>query len=439
MARLAGTTLLFVASFAIACDSASEHEGCIDPADRSKPGPDPSQCPRSTFPEQGFRALEVSGIVRRGEDPVAGAQVHVTPAPDTTTLAGSPPFDTTSDVAGFFRVASSVPKRYDLSFRLPGGLDGRDDVLVYRSVGGRYLEPHLDLPVRTLATAWVARVDVRLATPLAAGQALRFLAAGDGVVGVTGDAASGLFVHTTRYTATATLHAIAYDAARGLNSATAYAKVDVITDAANPKVLALHLEPLTGERPTPTFELEEAPPGFVPGDVVVRIGVGRTSDAVLVSIPWGTTTSLAPIPNQSFTYQLRATRADGAISDSGETGFDIGALTKIKLVAPPEVTAPADGATIGPGDLLGAGGPGVIEHVFEPASATGAGMHIVQRLGPETPLPDPRPLGVSTLAGTYTWTVRSFPNLTWVENVWGPDGRRYRPFAISPPRTITIR
>ena len=435
------TILLLLASLlgSVACDTASENEGCVDPNDRSKPGSDPSQCRRSTFSAQDFRARDVSGIVRRGEDPVVGASVRVAPSPHSSTLRDAPPVDTNTDVAGFFRVAGGVPALYDLTFKLPNGVNRRDDLLVYRDVAARYLEPQLEVPGRTLARSWIGRVDPRFDTPVAEGLAILFLASGEGIAGSTGDLASGLSVHMASFTRKATIHAIAYTPALGLNSATGYGSADVTSDAGATKVVNLHLDPITAERPTPTFELDAPPPGFVPGNIDVRIGVGRTSDALLVSIPWGTRVSLAPIPNQGFTYQVRATRADGAIADSGETGFDIGGLSKVKLVPPPEVIGPEAGATIGAGDLLLAGGPGIIEHVFEPTVPNGDTLDIVMRMGPETPLPDAKAVGVTALTGTYTWTVRSYPNLTFVEQVWGADGRRFRPFAISAPRTVVLR
>lgn len=436
MARLHRTTLALLVCALGACNTASENEGCVDPNDPSKPGPDTSQCVRSTFPAQNFRAREVSGIVRRGEDPVVGAGVRIRPSALISSEGG--PLDTNTDVAGFYRVPGAVASLYDISFKLPNGQNGRDDILLYRGVAGRYLEPQLDVPVRGFARSWIGKVDVRFDVPVPAGHAVLFLANGTGVAGVTGDSEKGLEVYTASYTSTATLHAIEYEVAAGLVSASAYAKADVVCDAGTVKVVTLHLDPIPEKRATPKFELD-APPGFVPGPVEVRINVGRSNDAPLVSIPWGSEVSLPPIPNVGFNYLLRATRADGAVSDSGESGFDIYGTTKIKLVAPPDVVGPASGATFGAGELLLAGGPGVIEHVFEPELATGASLHIVLRNGPDTPLADARAIGVSTLTGAYTWTVRSYSTLPFVENVVGVDARRFRPVGISAPRQVILR
>lgn len=436
MARAALLPLVVLVASFVACDSASENEGCVDPNDPSKPGSNPANCPRSVFPAQDFRARDVAGVVRRGEDPVVGAGVRVTPA------IGSPasPVDTNTDVAGFFR-SGAAPSLYDLTFKLPNGANGRDDLLVYRGVANRYLEPQLDLPTRTLGRSWIGKVDVRFDVPLPAGQAVLFLAGGDGVLGVTGDPSTGLAVHTASFTKKATLHAIAYDASVGPSSASAYGQAEVISDAGTVKVVTFHLDPIAGERRSPTFELESIPPGFVPQSIEIRISASRSSDAVLVSIPWGTPASIAPIPNMLFSHELRATRADGAVSDSGQTVFDVASTkpNRLTLVAPPDVTGPEPGATIGAGEMVRASGPGVIEHVFEPTTAGAAALNIVLRNGLETPIPDASAVGVSTLNGTYTWTVRSYPSLAFVEAVWGPDGRRYRPFAVSAPRTIVLR
>lgn len=429
MARHGATLgLLLLLSTAVACDTAGEHEGCAD-------GTDPSACARSTFPAQDTKARDVSGIVRRGEDGVPAALVRVAPAVNSIDT-GSFTTTVSTDAVGLYRARGRVSSLYDLSFVLPGGPDGRPDVMVFRGVAYRYFEPQLDVSGRSLPRSWAGHVNVHLDAPLAEGHTLLFLAFGDGVYGVTGDLQTGLDVHTARFEQNATIRAVEYDAAKGLISASAYGHADVISDAGTAAAVTLHLDPIT-ETKTPVFTID-LPPGFVPGAVDIRLGSSRTSDALLVSIPWGQSMAVPIVPEQGYTYHLRATRADGAISDSGETNFDLAKTTLISLPAPPEPLLPEAGSTVTGGDPLSALGTGILEYVFEPQTAGAPPMHVVGTSA-QTVIPDLRALAVEKVVGDYTWTVRRFPTMTAVENMWGADARRYRPVAISAPRSFSLR
>ena len=99
---------------------------------------------------------------------------------------------------------------------------------------------------------------------------------------------------------------------------------------------------------------------------------------------------------------------------------------------------PEAGSTVTGGDPLSALGTGILEYVFEPQTAGAPPMHVVGTSA-QTVIPDLRALAVEKVVGDYTWTVRRFPTMTAVENMWGADARRYRPVAISAPRSFSLR
>lgn len=422
---------------AIGCDSASAFDGCVDPKDPSKPGPDPHSCQQSEFTEQDFRAREIAGTARRGEDGVNGAQLHVSPSPILPSDVGALTTDYSCDQVGFYRVPGNIAARYDLMVKLPNGVGGRDDILQYLGVAARGVDPQIEVPGRTLPRSWQGHVDVRFDAPIAAGHTVLFLASGNNVFGVTGDLSTGLAVHTLDFTEAATLHAVEYDPVKGLVSASKYGKMDVLSDSANPKVITMHLDPITGTA-TPKFTLS-APDGFTPNTIDVRVSTTRTSDALLVSIPYGQVVTLPVIPNLNYTYELTAKRLDGATSDSGETFLDVYGTTAITLPEPPVVSGPGLFAQVTKGDVLSVPGVGVIEHVFEPLQNGNAGIRILVSDPTTTAIPDVSLVNEQKITGAYRWTVRRFANALYVEQIAGADARRYKPFATSPPRTLFLR
>lgn len=435
----ASTTLLlvFLSAAAVACDTASAFEGCVDPKDPTKKGTDPHACPQSNFTEQDFRAREISGTARRGEDGVAGAQIHVSPSAILETDADALTTDVAANLLGFYRVTGNIASRYDLLIKMPNGVNGRDDVMQYLGCAQRAFEPQLEVAGRTLPRSWSGHVDVRFDAAIESDHAVLFLASGTNVFGVTGDLSTGLSVHTLDFTETATIHAVEYDPAKGLISASKYGKADVLSDAANAKVVTIHLDPITGSA-TPKFTLT-APPGFTPTTVDVRIGATRTSDALLASIPFGQLTTIPIVPNLGYTYELSAKRDDGALSDSGETFLDVNATTAVTLIEPPTVTSPGELAQLTKGDVLAASGTGVLEHVFEPLVNGNAGIRILVANASQAVVPDLGIVNEQKLTGQYVWTVRRFSNATYVEQIGGADARRFRPSATSPRRTIYMR
>ncbi|HVH41493.1 MAG TPA: hypothetical protein VM925_04090 [Labilithrix sp.] len=414
----------------VGCDSSSEFEGCVnsdDPAAAS--GSREKQCPPSTFLTEDFRAREVTGVVRRGEGVVAGAFVRVDPWADLPNTHPSNVSSAVSDDVGVFTLRLA-PLRYDLSVRFD------DNVLVFRGLGARYFDPSIEGTSPLPGRAWTGRVDVRLERPVADGHTLAFFASGDGVFGVTGDLETGLSVLVRSYTTPAKLHVVEYETTGGLEKATAYGKTEVIVDAGVVRLATFPLAPITTFA-EPRF-VATAPPGLAPATVDVIIGFTRTSDARLATLPIGVSRKLPIIPDAGYTCRARGTGPDGAVSDTGETGFDVyRAETAIELPSPPVARWPLDGETRGPAEMLAVDGEGVFEHILVPQ--TGGPSVRLMTSDPDVALPDVRSLGAAPAIGPYTWTVRAFPTAHFVEALSGVDSRRYRPVGISAPRTIVLR
>ncbi|HVJ88372.1 MAG TPA: hypothetical protein VM580_01125, partial [Labilithrix sp.] len=292
-----------------------------------------------------MRSREVSGTVRRGEMGVAAALVRAEPWDGFSHAAGSA-VSTLTDETGFFGGLRPLPLRYDLSVKLG------DDVLVYRGLAGRYFDPWIEDPSFPYPRAWPGRLNVLLAAPLPENHSVAFYASGDGVYGVTGDLATGLSVLTNEYTGPAIVHAIAYESAGGLKTAMAYGRAEVIVGGGRTRLVTMELLPI--ERfGKPQFEVK-APPGFAAAAVDIYLGFSTTSGALYASVPLGQTMTLPLVPGAGYTYRVVATSAAGAVSDTGESGFDLLREDPIEIELPdvPSVLFPVDGETRGVGDSL---------------------------------------------------------------------------------------
>jgi len=436
VSSLARTLLLFFfASTIAACDSSAELEDCVfsdDPG--ATPGSRRASCPSSVFPSEDRRAREVVGIVRRGEDVVPGAFVRAEPASVFPPGAPSATVATTiTNEVGFFGGLRTTPLRYDLSVKLDRAGSPDPDLLVYRGLGWRYVEPSIEGP-RTFARAWRSRVDVRLDRAVPAGHSLAFFASGDGVYGVTGDLASGLTVLGRAYAMDATIHVVEFETAGGFEKATAYGTTVVPVDAGTARLATIALQPISHF--VESKLTVKAPAGVAPSAIDVRFSFSRTSNALLVSLPLGSSIRMPMIPNAAYTYRVTAT-AEGVVSDTGERGFDVDVLTEIELPAPPTATSPLEGETRGAGEMLLVDGEGVFEHVLVP-QAGGPTMRIITRQR-EAALPDVAGLGSTPAVGPYTWTVRSYPTARFADELGGLDSRRYRPMSASRSRSIILR
>jgi hypothetical protein len=159
-------------------------------------------------------------------------------------------------------------------------------------------------------------------------------------------------------------------------------------------------------------------------------------------MPLGSKVRLPVIPNRlSYAYRIQATNADGAIADSGEKALDFSQATLAAQLFPaPRAVSPAEGAAVDTTAPFTAAGSGVFEHLFVPdPAAAGAGTIRVLTSDTVTKLPDFPLVGATLPSGSYTWTVRSFPLLEFVEVVAGIDAGRYDASSVSPPRKIVFR
>ncbi len=433
MPTRAGIFALSIVTLALAaCDSV--HEDCAPSSNPSAaPGAHRDACPRSEFKAEDLRAREVGGVVRRGEDVVPGAHVRVESSAGFVSGQAAAPASTVTDAVGFFYGLRPVALRYDLFARLDR-IGGEPDVMVFRGLGNRYIEPALEGP-RTFARAWSSHIEPRFTRPIPPGHSVAYFASGDGVYAVSGDETRGLTFLTREFELRGVLHAIEYETAGGLEKATAYGRADVVLSATLTRQAAIAFAPIerTAEPKFETF----GPPGFAASAVQIRLGFTRTSDAILATIPLGTSRPLPLVPDAGYTYQVVAANG-GVVSDTGETIFDPRTpLTTVVLPPPPVVSMPLEGETRKIGETLLVDGDGVFEHVLEPEGA-GPSIRIItgQR---EAVLPDVGVLGVPEALGGYRWTVRSYPSAHFAEELGGLDARRYRPMSTSVPRRIVLR
>jgi hypothetical protein len=400
-----------------ACDSSAVDRECIEE----------HRCIKSVFKEDPA-ARDVSGIVWLGLEAVPGATLRVEPGEPAA------PLSSVADGSGFYRFRN-LAARFDITASI------RSDVITYRNILTRFMDPSFPAPPAT-PRAWSASVTVVLTQPLAPGHTVAFFASGDGVYSVTGDVASGLKVAVRDFTRPVTLHAVEYEASGGLLTASAYGTTDVIANAGAPQLATFRLDEIEGFGEA-SFDVRAAP-GFVAQPVDIFIGYTLNQLVQVTSIPVGVKQKLPLIPKGVYTYRSRATTPDGAIADSGEKGVDVYNPNTVELPAPPTAITPLDGETRGPGESFTVDvaqtptGPGVFEHVFEPAPGnTGATVRVVTATR-DTTLPDVRSVS-ATASGAYTWSVRNYPKVRNAEGVAGQNARRFDPFAQSKPRPITLR
>lgn len=413
--RIARVFVVFACSaFAVACDSASVYEDC---ASEEAIGTGEPRCLPSKFLQENARAREVAGFVSYGIERVEDAVVHVADSPGTTG---------TTNAAGLYRLPFA-PFRYDITARFP------EDVVTYRGAAFRFLDIALEreVPVR----AWTARVTLTLSGGPRPGHAFAFFASGN-VVGLRGGLVDGLVVSSRSFDIAARIHVVEYPEEVGLAGATAKGSVDIRTNAGGAAAAHVELAP-TLETHTTTFAASP-PPGFVAGDVDVILDFGtRMSEALARRVPLGATIALPAMADARWTARLRATR-DGAVASSGRRLFAPGEEVTLSLFAPPEPIAPADGGTADAG-VLSARGTGVFEHVLVPLDAGDQGrtLHVLTASN-DAVVPNAGAVGLPPASGRYAWTVRAFPDFTFVDSISGIDVRLYRAVSASSPRTIVL-
>lgn len=423
--------LVLLGCLIVACDSNTEYANCVysdDPAPTS--GARQGKCPPSVVKIDTDSWREVAGILRRGENGVAGAIVHVESSEGFVGEKNGVVAATVTDPAGFFGPLGHVSLRYDISFR------AQDDVLVYRGVAGRYLQPSLETTSPGLTRSWIAPIHVQFDRPVPEDQALTFFATGT-AVDIAGDLERGLSLIGNDFTFPATIHAVLHDKKGDLTTATAYAKADVVANTRSLQLVRLRLEPIKEFKET-KITVASMPQGFTPEGAEILVGYSRTSYRHFTTMPIGVTKKLPVLPDHTYYgYRVRASSPDGAISDSGERGFDVFSVdNKIELPAVPIAEQPAARASVALTDRLEATGKGVFEHVLVSQSGRGT-IHVVTS-SQSTALPDLVALGAPPLKGAYSWTVRSYPDLLFVEAVGGVDARRFLATGTSSPRSLLI-
>lgn len=424
--------LVVVSPLLLACDS-RDHEQCSfveDPAVTS--GARQGKCQPSVVNIDYKNWREVSGIVRRGESGVAGALVRVEPSEGFLGEAKARVSSTLTDAAGFFGPMPGAALRYDISFRAD------QDVLIYRGATTRFIQPAFDASGASSSTSsrsWVGRLDVQLDAPLADSETITFFASGN-AIDVVGDLDRGISLIGSEYTFPATLHAVVHDKNGDLSTAKAYGKVDVVAKADSPALARLAFKSI--EESKETKVTVAAPPGYTAQAAEILVGYSRTSYRVLTTIPIGVTKRLPVIPNHGYyAYRVRAFLPDGAVSDSGEKFFDLfSSENKIELPRAPVAEKPTEGAVLASSDRLEARGQGIFEHILVPKK--GGGTIQLVTSGAEAALPDLTTLGASPPKGEYSWRVRCYPDVRFVDGLGGADARRFPAVGTSAPRSVVF-
>jgi hypothetical protein len=408
---------------AIGCDS--ELREC---APSNVPEGRVDACLRSVFKVDNVRYLEVSGVVRRGEGAVSGAVVRVEPFDPGAGLR--PGAIAVTNEAGQYGPIPFAPYRYSVSARLDR------DVIAIHDLGYRHFEPTIEADA-SFGRTWSWPLDVRLVRPIAPDHALAFFVSGDDTYGVRGDLDAGLTVAARDFTGRFTLHAIEYVRGSDLSSATAYGRVEGSGTASGPAFVPLDLVPLDPKSFADVNLRPIAPAGFTAGDIEIIVAYSLTSYGPLTTLVPGVTKRFPFLPSTyHIAYRAVARAPSGATTASGVAAFDPFAKD-VRIELPKsvhEVVSPSDGSMSGSDGSLVVSGSGVLEHVLEGEGRT---IRMIGR-GGAMRLPDLAALGAEPPKGRYTWRVRSYPKVSFPENLSGANGRRFQPVATSAPRAITF-
>jgi hypothetical protein len=409
------------------CNKSNDFPGCDVPSD-----PSTSRrirvCPPSEFDTSqvpGWR--DVSGQVWRGEIGISGAIVQTSPTNPTST--SGPTQVTATESNGFFRPIHGVDLRYDLTVR------SDLDVLTVRDVALRYVQPSFDGPpdrVDGFRKTILPQVD----PPVAPDHAVAFFATGTTAFGIEGDLEHGVTLIDSAYDAPATIHAVEYVRGKDFLSATAYGNSQMVVSAATPQVVSIHLAPVT-DYATHTLDFA-APPSFKTS-AELFVAFSRSSFARAENVPVGSAFRLPILPGSSagISYRVVSTGPDGSLVDSGEQFFSPDPHTQVVTATIPDVLSPAENAIVDGTTSLSASGEGVFVHLLR-STANGSTIRVVTTHA-VTNLPDLSSLGLPTPKGEYEWTVRTVPDLKFVESYSGVDAGRYDTSAISKPRKVVFR
>lgn len=411
-------------------------------------GVDPK--PVSQFDSEDPYGRQLVGRVLAGTEPVPGALVHVDPSPGfaddanlgaTLADAGAKLSRTVStDSAGAYRL-QFAPFWYDLTVRHDR------EVLVFRGVGGRGFD--VPLGVEAAPTGFAAQILATTDPLPRAGNAVAFFVSGADARAL-GDGPGSRQVLLRRFDSTITLHAVEYDARKGLTSAVAEGRIElrVVNGAVLTPVVPMTLVPTTLK----VKLVAEPPPEFTLPFLELEMDLGvRGSTVPVAHLAPGVTIDVSIVKDARYWLRGRATR-DGSVSDSGR--YLVNAYDPQPLVFPPPISteAPIDDdaistgsassprglTTLGPGGVLAARfREGVVEHVLAPDSGDAPVVRVVTSARATT-LPDVTPLGLPRPTGRYRWTVQTFPTLARVEGLSGADARSTAPSWTSAPKIIFL-
>ncbi len=385
----------------------------------------------STFPAEDAYWREIAGRVQAGTglaELAPGAIVHVDSTPglatDASWSAGDAATIVTNDF-GFYRL-TDAPLFYDLTVR------NGNDVLFMRELTQRYVEP----PFESVASprVFAGHVDVIADPPPAEGQSVSFFVSGDQAYDAHGSLASGVDVRVRSFSNPITIHVVVHDAARGLTAPIAYGKTDVLVQAQAAATAHVPLAPVTGfaELTLQAGGEEGVVPTF--GEIAVDFGA-RSSTHNITIVPAGGTIAFGVLPGARYLLRAHGTRG-AATSDSGIVFVDPNQKTvSATLPAPPRLLAPDSNGVADPLDA--ATTSGVLEHVLVPQAGGGPTLHIVTRPGAAR-LPDLAHVGLPRPTGTYVWTARRWPTVTYEDQFSGPDLRFVQPHASSEPRVVVL-
>jgi hypothetical protein len=395
---------------ALGCDSASSTEDCVTNSADPVPGT-AGRCPPSKFAVETGPARGALGRVVTGTQFAAGALVRIDPTPGFLNARHVPPQTTFTDDGGIYRFPTAA-LRYDVTARVDR------DVTFYSSVGARYLEPAFEHEATTQAWTAVIRPVIRGGH---GGHKLAFFVSGPLAVGIAGDEPeSGITVSFREFGSTIRVHAVEYPPAQGIGAAVAYGARDLTLRSNEQQFPEIFLSPVTE---VVDFVVDPiAPAGFVRRPIEVLLDFGlRTNEQVIARVKPGGTAKVPMFPFPSRYFVRAAATLDGAISDTGRRPVDprLGRFDYV-LPDPPTDVAPAEGTTITADSVLRAKATGVTEHLLVPVSGDGATLRIVTT-DRETRIPDVQTMGLPRLFGRYVWTVRSFPDLPFVEDHGGVE------------------
>lgn len=403
---------VFVVMSAVGCDSASVYEDCT----REPQNSGTERCFPSTFNTEDPGARQSAGIVSM--DLERQENVRVAMNDDVTT----------TDVGGFYRFPNT-PFRYDVSARL------EKDVIAFNSVANRFMDLAVERkgPMR----AYVAKVALTVPVAPRPGNTLAFFATGEDVIDVSGTIETGLEVQTRQFdNDKVVLHVVEYPIDKGLAGAVAKGRSRIRVRAGEIMSAVVPLEPVLETKVSMFRANPEPPPGFVLEELDILLDFGsRLSQRFVTKVPYDTKFGLPMMKGAGWTVRGKATRSDGAIASIGLRLFTPGDTTDLALYTPPAAER-NEGTTL---FARSAQGKGVFEHVLTPApgSADDRIIHVISATQ-AAHVPDLTRLDLPPAKGEYTWTVRVFPDYTFVDEVSGIDRRLFTSSSTSAPKTIVL-